>query len=89
HIIKKIEEENEKILLLIQRRLPSVDVSKFNIAINNGTLVIRIPAEIYLLEGLQYIKRGIVNDIERFFKNIRKVEIVETYEIKHENREEK
>lgn len=89
HIIRKIEGEHEKLLSLIQRRLPSVDISKFDIVINNETLVIRIPVDIYLLEGIQYIKRGIVNDVEKFFKNIKKVEIVETYEIKHENKEEK
>lgn len=87
HVVKRLEDNYEKLLSLIHRRLPSVDVSKFNLKINDGALIIRMPVEVYLLEGIQYIKRGIVNDIERYFKEINSVEIIERYEIKLERKE--
>jgi len=81
-VIKKIEDLKDKILSLVHRRIPSIDISKFIVEIDEGKIRINIPEDAYLLEGLQYMKRSIVNDIQRFIKNINKVEFIEVYEIK-------
>ncbi|MCS7097189.1 MAG: peptidylprolyl isomerase [Candidatus Methanomethylicia archaeon] len=82
HVVKKIEDLREKLLALIHRRVPSIDVSKFNLKIENTRLVIELPSEIYSLEDLQRIKRSIVNDIEKHFKNvIKRVEFTEIYDV--------
>ncbi|MEM3713334.1 MAG: FKBP-type peptidyl-prolyl cis-trans isomerase [Nitrososphaeria archaeon] len=81
-IIKKISEKKEKILMLIHRRIPNIDVSKFDVAIDEDTITINIPSEAYLLEGIQYIKRNIANDVGKFFRDISKVQFVESYEVK-------
>ena len=81
-VIKKIEDLKDKILSLVHRRIPSIDLSKFIVEIDEGKIRINIPEDAYLLEGLQYMKRSIVNDIQRFIKNINKVEFIEVYEIK-------
>ncbi|MEM3539219.1 MAG: hypothetical protein QXM29_05560 [Nitrososphaerales archaeon] len=39
-----------------------------------------MPSDLYLLEGLQIIKRAISNDIFKFVKNVNKVYFIELYE---------
>ncbi|MCC6017621.1 MAG: peptidylprolyl isomerase [Candidatus Verstraetearchaeota archaeon] len=81
-VVKKIEDLKDKMLSLIHRRIPSIDISKFTVEINEGRIRIIIPEDAYLLEGLQYMKRGIVNDVQRFIKDVSKVEFIEVYEVK-------
>jgi hypothetical protein len=52
------------------------------VEINEGRIRIIIPEDTYLLEGLQYMKRGIVNDVQRFIKDVSKVEFIEVYDVK-------
>jgi len=81
-VIRKIEDLKDKILSLVHRRISSIDISKFIVEIYEGKIRINIPEDAYLLEGLQYMKRSIANDIQRFIGNINKVEFVEVYDIK-------
>lgn len=78
-VLKRLEQDNEKIVALIKRRIP-VDESKLKIAINEGNLDVELPSEHYMQEGLQIIKRAIVNDIFKYIANVKKVRFIETYE---------
>jgi peptidylprolyl isomerase len=72
NIVKKIESDDEKITNLVRRRLP-IDQVDIHYEIKESELVISVPEKIFLLDGLQIIKRGIVGDIFKFvpaFKNI-------------------
>ncbi len=78
-VLKRLEQDNEKITALIKRRIP-VDESKLKIALNEGNLDIELPSEHYMQEGLQIIKRAIVNDIFKYVNSVKKIKFIETYE---------
>jgi peptidylprolyl isomerase len=78
-VLKRLEQDNEKIIALIKRRIP-VDEDKLKTALNDGNLDIELPSEHYMVEGLQVIKRAIVNDIVRYVSAVKKIKFIETYE---------
>jgi len=78
-ILKRLEQDNEKIVALIKRRLP-VDENKLKVTLTEGNLNIELPSEFYMHEGLQVIKRAIVNDIFKYINTVQKIKFVETYE---------
>jgi len=84
HIVKKLEILKEKILALIHRRIPKVDVNKFVITIRKNSITIEVPEEARFVEGLQFAKRGVIRDIERLFKDIAWVKFTETYKFERE-----
>jgi FKBP-type peptidyl-prolyl cis-trans isomerase 2 len=77
---KKLRVLKEKITALIHRRIPLVDVTKFNLDIGQTqTTTIQVPEEAFYIEGLQLAKRGIATDIQRFFPKITEVKFVEAF----------
>jgi peptidylprolyl isomerase len=85
-ILKKLEDDEEKIKALIRRRLP-VEEDKLKFVREDDKLDIEIPSEYLLQEGLQIIKRAIANDILRYIKSVNKIRFIESYE--REVKEEK
>jgi hypothetical protein len=79
---KKLETEKEKIDALIHRRVPSVDVSKFDVKIKKAAVEIDVPEEAYYIEGLQAAKRGIAIDIQKFFPEKQTVKFIEVFQKK-------
>ncbi len=55
---KKLETKVERITALIHRRVPTVEVKKFNLKISKKGVVINVPEEAFYVEGLQLAKRG-------------------------------
>jgi peptidylprolyl isomerase len=78
-IMRKVETDKDKIIALIKRRIP-VEEDKIELIIEDDSVKIKLPADLYLLEGLQIIKRAISNDIFKFIKNANKVYFIELYE---------
>ncbi len=78
NVIKSLDSDNDKIMGLLKRRLP-VDDSKLQFKVNGTDLDITMPEETFLAEGLQVIKRAIVNDIFKFIPNLEKVNFIEGY----------
>ena len=78
NIVKKIESDDEKITNLVRRRLP-IDQADIHYEIKDSELVISIPEKIFLLDGLQIIKRGIVGDIFKFVPSFKSIAFVEKY----------
>lgn len=76
---KKLETDVEKIQALIHRRIPLVDINKFDLTIDQGSLTVGIPEEGFYIEGLQLSKRGIFVDIQKFFPGIKTVEFTEVF----------
>jgi len=76
---KKLETKAEKITALIHRRIPAVDVEKFNLKISGKGVAINVPEEALYVEGLQLAKRGIATDIQKFFSETAAVKFVETF----------
>jgi peptidylprolyl isomerase len=78
NIIKKIESDDEKISSLIKRRLP-IDSADIIYEKKDSELEIRIPEKVFLLDGLQIIKRGIVSDLSKFVPEIQNFIFIEKY----------
>jgi peptidylprolyl isomerase len=79
---KKLETEEEKINALIHRRIPSVDVSKFEVKNKKTIVEIEVPEEAFYIEGLQAAKRGIAIDIQKFLAEKNTVAFTETFKKK-------
>jgi len=79
---KKLETKKEKIRALIHRRIPAVDVSKFDFKPKKTGVEIDIPEEAFYVEGLQIAKRGIATDIQRFFPETQAIKFIETFKKK-------
>ncbi|MGN6559241.1 MAG: FKBP-type peptidyl-prolyl cis-trans isomerase [Candidatus Nitrosocosmicus sp.] len=77
-IVKKIESDDEKISNLIRRRLP-IEQSDVNYEKKDSVLEISIPEKIFLLDGLQIIKRGIVSDISKFVPQFKDIVFIERF----------
>ena len=80
-IIRKVEVDKDKIIALIKRRIP-IEEEKIELTMENDSVKIKLPVDLYLLEGLQIIKRAISNDIFKFIKEASKVYFIELYEVK-------
>lgn len=78
-VLKRLEQDNEKIIALIKRRVP-VEEGKVKITLNEGNLDIELPDESYMLEGLQIIKRAITSDVFKYVNTVKKIKFIETYE---------
>ena len=78
NVVKSLNTDEEKIMGLLKRRLP-VDESKLQFKINEMQLDITMPEETFLVEGLQIIKRAIVNDIFKFVNKLEKINFIEGY----------
>jgi FKBP-type peptidyl-prolyl cis-trans isomerases 2 len=88
-VVKVLENDRERVVALIRRRMP-VKQDKLNVVINNdGMLDIFIPEEYYMQEGLQIVKRGIANDIFKYVKSIKSIRFIEVYERKEDAKESK
>lgn len=78
-IMRKVETDKDKIIALVKRRIP-VEEDKIELIMEDDSVKIKLPADLYLLEGLQVIKRAISNDIFKFIKDANKVYFIELYE---------
>jgi peptidylprolyl isomerase len=78
-VTKKLETPEEKIGSLIHRRIPPVEEGKFKFAITDKTLTVDMPEDTFYLEGVQIAKRGIVNDVQKFFPDLEETKFVDTF----------
>ena len=76
---EKVKGDVEKIKALIHRRIP-VDPEAFEVSVEDGEAVIKVPREAMYLEGIQVAKRGIASDVFRYIPNVTKVRFVEEFQ---------
>ncbi len=77
-----LTDEQQKVKALIHRRIPSVDIKKFTVEINEDKIIISTPAEALALERLQLSKRGVVSDIQRYVQRMSEVVFIDKYVLK-------
>jgi FKBP-type peptidyl-prolyl cis-trans isomerase 2 len=78
---KKLETQEEKIRALIHRRLPAVDIAKFEFKVDeqSKTVEVSMPEEAFYIEGVQIAKRGIATDLQKYFPETTAVKFIETF----------
>jgi peptidylprolyl isomerase len=75
---RKVETDEDKVRALIDRRLAG-DGNKASFELAKGALTVTIPEDLFLLEGLQIIKRGIANDVFKFVPTLASVTFLEKF----------
>jgi len=76
---EKIKSRKMKANALIHRRIPSVNIEKFKTKITAKNFTVDFPEDASYLEGIQFIKRGILSDQQKFFPEIEKTVFTETF----------
>ncbi len=77
-VLKKVEGDEDKVGALIDRRLGG-EGKKATFKLANDELGVTVPDDLFLLEGLQIIKRGISNDIFKFVPTVTKLTFIERF----------
>jgi peptidylprolyl isomerase len=67
--VSKIDSDEDKVRALIDRRLAG-EGTKASFEIVAGSVRVTIPEELFLVEGLQIIKRGVANDVFKFVPSV-------------------
>jgi peptidylprolyl isomerase len=78
-IEKVVEDDNEKVLNIISKRIPEVDRTKFNIEKNGTELTVEIPEEAFYLSGLQVAKKSVTSDVQKYFPDIEMISFREVF----------
>jgi peptidylprolyl isomerase len=78
-IQKQLKTAEEKISALIHRRIPAVEIEKFDFKVGKAEVTINMPAEAFYIEGIQLAKRGISMDIQRFLPELTTIQFVEYF----------
>jgi len=77
-VVKKIEQNEEMINEIIERRIPN-SIGKINVKVEQNIASIEIPDEYFLLEGLQIIKRAIANEIMKYVNVVNEISYIEQF----------
>jgi len=78
-IEKVVEDDNEKVLSIISKRIPEVDKAKFGVERDSSDLTIEVPEEAFYLSGLQVAKKSVTSDLQKYFPNIETISFREVF----------
>jgi peptidylprolyl isomerase len=78
-IEKVVEDDNEKVLNIVSKRIPEVDKTKFGVERNSSGLTIEVPEEAFYLSGLQVAKKSVTSDLQKYFPNIETISFREVF----------
>ena len=78
-VLRKVDLDEDKVRALIDRRL-AADGTRAEFQLAEGKLVVTIPESLFLVEGLQIIKRGIANDVFKFLPSVATLSYVDKFE---------
>src|SRR3989449_6122239 len=78
-IEKVVEDDNEKVLNIIAKRISEVDKAKFNVERNGAELIVEVPEEAFYLSGLQVAKKSVTSDLQKYFPDIETISFREVF----------
>lgn len=78
-IERVLEDENEKILNIISRRIPEISQGKFGLNKSARDLTVEVPEEAFYLSGLQVAKKSITSDLQKYVPEISSISFLETF----------
>lgn len=77
-VLRRVETDEDKVRALIDRRFAG-EGGKAAFEIVNGAATVTIPEDLFLVEGLQIIKRGISNDVFKFVPSLTALTFLERF----------
>ncbi len=78
-IEKVLDDDNEKVLSIISRRIPEVKNDKFTLTRQDTDITIDVPEEAFYLSGLQIAKKAVSSDIQKYFPAVGGISFRETF----------
>lgn len=78
-VLRTLTDPKEITLALIKRRLP-VDETKVQLELQGDTASITLPQEILFMDGVQYAKKAISDEVFKYAKGITRVIFTEVFE---------
>src|SRR2546429_935414 len=78
-IEKVVEDDNEKVLNIIAKRIPEVDKAKFGVERDRTELTVEVPEEASYLSGLQVAKKSVTSDLQKYFPDIETISFREVF----------
>jgi len=78
-IERVLEDENEKILNIISRRIPEIGLGKFGLNRSATDLTVEVPEEAFYLSGLQVAKKSITSDLQKYIPEIGSISFMEIF----------
>jgi peptidylprolyl isomerase len=76
---KLLKTDKEKITELIHKNIQAVEKDHFKVIIKEKSVSIELPSEAFFIEGLQYIKRTIVDELRKYMPKFETVTYTEIY----------
>ena len=86
-VLRTVDADEDKVRALVDRRLAG-DGNKASVELAGEALTVTIPEGLFLVEGLQIIKRGISNDVFKFVPSVATLTFVEKFSNPKAKREE-
>ncbi len=77
-VLKRVETDDAKIRALLDRRFGG-ESARVTYTVKPEGLDVEVPEELFLLDGLQIIKRGISNDVFKFVPKLRQITFSEKF----------
>ncbi len=81
-VIRKIENLNDKVKALIQRRMPGVDIKNVKVEVADNEVKIAFPKEVLYTSQIHKVKLGLLTDIARHIPEIYTVTFIERFELR-------
>ncbi|MEM2390105.1 MAG: peptidylprolyl isomerase, partial [Ignisphaera sp.] len=80
-IVKVVEDDVEKIKLLLHRRYRKIPTERFNVSINtnDNSITIELPREIHLDRDIQIVKALVAEEIYRYIGKYTTITYIERY----------
>lgn len=78
-IERVLEDESEKILNIISRRIPEISQGKFGLNRNARDLTVEVPEEAFYLSGLQVAKKAITSDLQKYLPEVDGISFLEIF----------
>lgn len=78
-IVNKIEDELGKANAILNRRFPKPKEGAITAEISESIVTVKLPQEVFYVEGLPVLKRAVFSDISRYIISADKVVFVEEY----------
>lgn len=75
-----IKDKSERIKALIHRRIPMVSIQKLKLRVTEKRVSIELPLEAFYLDGIQFAKRGIAADVQKFLPEVENIVFTEIYQ---------
>ncbi|MEN3047979.1 MAG: FKBP-type peptidyl-prolyl cis-trans isomerase [Candidatus Caldarchaeales archaeon] len=75
-----ITDDLEKVYALLHSRIPEVNRGNTQVSLEDGKVVVRFPKEVYLISGIQLVKRALAREILEHLKGVTRVVFVEEWD---------